>query len=357
MGRVVEPEDNRTGARVAVLSHKLWRSRFASDRRVVGQTIRISGRPYEVVGIAPPSFVGSGARSGFRIFCNRRLDSTEGQRFSTRGVGQSGSPARTAAAACLRPAGSVRDGGRASGELAAIAATLDTTYPPPPHLKFQHISERSWTAKLASTPDEVANVLDRFGLTLSALWRSCWWSRARTWGTCVLAHGNHADSRSWRSGMRWARRAGGSFANSGRKPRLAVAGGVGSYLVFRTLADRDGCRVQPRRAIRRRTMDADDSTGARHDGARDRGRIAAGLARGLRPRAGAAADAHARRPRRGGGGRRGARADTATSPAAAVAGRDLGRLLHRRDHVREVTRLRRPGTIPESPWTGSEWPC
>ncbi len=235
MGRVIEPEDDRTGARVAVLSHKLWRSRFASDRRVVGQTIRISGRPYEVVGIAPPSFVGSGARSGFRIFATAvwiPLKANDSRR------GASASPVPLREQRQLRVFGRLAPSatvGRASGELAAIAATLDTTYPPPPHLKFQHISERSWTAKLASTPDEVANVLDRFGLTLIGFVALVLVVACTNLGNLVLARGT---TRQQELAVRYA-----LGAPRWRLVReqlaeslvLAVAGGIGSYLVFRTL--------------------------------------------------------------------------------------------------------------------------
>ena len=40
----------------AVIGHGLWARRFASDPNIVGQTIRLDGEPYEVVGVAPPGF-------------------------------------------------------------------------------------------------------------------------------------------------------------------------------------------------------------------------------------------------------------------------------------------------------------
>jgi putative ABC transport system permease protein len=42
--------------RVAVLSDGLWRRRFAADPAIVGRTIPIEGRPYEVLGVMPPDF-------------------------------------------------------------------------------------------------------------------------------------------------------------------------------------------------------------------------------------------------------------------------------------------------------------
>lgn len=56
-GRVLLPEDGRKGAApVAVLCESLWRSRFGSDPRVVGQSITLDMRSFTIVGILPASF-------------------------------------------------------------------------------------------------------------------------------------------------------------------------------------------------------------------------------------------------------------------------------------------------------------
>ena len=44
------------GTRRVVISDALWRARFNGDPSIVGSTIRLSGEPYEVVGIAPEDF-------------------------------------------------------------------------------------------------------------------------------------------------------------------------------------------------------------------------------------------------------------------------------------------------------------
>jgi putative ABC transport system permease protein len=44
------------GARVALLSHQLWASRFGSDHRMLGRTIVINGDSYEVIGVLPAHF-------------------------------------------------------------------------------------------------------------------------------------------------------------------------------------------------------------------------------------------------------------------------------------------------------------
>ena len=44
---------------VVVLEHAFWTRRFGASRDIVGQTVRINGRPYGVVGVAEPGFHGS----------------------------------------------------------------------------------------------------------------------------------------------------------------------------------------------------------------------------------------------------------------------------------------------------------
>jgi predicted permease len=51
----VDGEDGPDGARVAVLSDRLWRRRFNADPRIVGKTIAIDGNQTTVVGVAPAS--------------------------------------------------------------------------------------------------------------------------------------------------------------------------------------------------------------------------------------------------------------------------------------------------------------
>jgi predicted permease len=54
-GRAFLPEEDTTGRdRVAILSHALWQTRFASDASVVGKSVTIDGQPYTIVGIASP---------------------------------------------------------------------------------------------------------------------------------------------------------------------------------------------------------------------------------------------------------------------------------------------------------------
>ena len=54
LGRTLTPEDAR--GRVVVLTHRLWQRRFGGDPGILGQSLRLSGADYEVVGVMPPSF-------------------------------------------------------------------------------------------------------------------------------------------------------------------------------------------------------------------------------------------------------------------------------------------------------------
>ena len=60
VGRAFLPEEDRTGdpVRVAVVSHAFWQARLGGDPSAVGREIRVNGRPYAVVGVAPAAFRG-----------------------------------------------------------------------------------------------------------------------------------------------------------------------------------------------------------------------------------------------------------------------------------------------------------
>jgi len=57
LGRFFTREDDAPASpRRAVLSHGYWQRRFGGARDVIGRSLNIDGRAYEVVGILPPSF-------------------------------------------------------------------------------------------------------------------------------------------------------------------------------------------------------------------------------------------------------------------------------------------------------------
>jgi predicted permease len=58
-GRVFTPDDDKPSASpVAVLSHRVWQTTYASDPLVVGSTFVVDGHPLTVIGVAPAGFFG-----------------------------------------------------------------------------------------------------------------------------------------------------------------------------------------------------------------------------------------------------------------------------------------------------------
>jgi predicted permease len=57
LGRDFLPgEDRPGGAKIVVISYRAWQSRFGSRGDVVGQTVKLDGDSYSVVGVLPPEF-------------------------------------------------------------------------------------------------------------------------------------------------------------------------------------------------------------------------------------------------------------------------------------------------------------
>ncbi len=57
LGRDFTAADNLPGAeRVALISHQLWERDFGRDPAIVGQAVRLNGRPATIIGVLPPRF-------------------------------------------------------------------------------------------------------------------------------------------------------------------------------------------------------------------------------------------------------------------------------------------------------------
>jgi len=54
MGRFLQESDSAAGGQTMVLSYRFWRSQFGGQPNAVGSVLRIDGRPFEIVGVAPP---------------------------------------------------------------------------------------------------------------------------------------------------------------------------------------------------------------------------------------------------------------------------------------------------------------
>jgi MacB-like periplasmic core domain/FtsX-like permease family len=57
-GRVLNPEDEKQHARVAMISYNYWTRRFARNPSIIGETLYVRGVPFTLVGVAAPRFWG-----------------------------------------------------------------------------------------------------------------------------------------------------------------------------------------------------------------------------------------------------------------------------------------------------------
>jgi predicted permease len=57
LGRTIAPDDNQLGhEKVAVISHALWQSMFASAADILHRSLLLDGKSYQIVGVMPPGF-------------------------------------------------------------------------------------------------------------------------------------------------------------------------------------------------------------------------------------------------------------------------------------------------------------
>ncbi len=60
LGRSFSSQENSVAGRdaVVVLSHRFWQRRFGGDRQLVGRSLLLNGKPFTVIGVTNPAFVG-----------------------------------------------------------------------------------------------------------------------------------------------------------------------------------------------------------------------------------------------------------------------------------------------------------
>jgi len=121
LGRAFVAADDRPGARVVILSHELWQTRFGSDPGILGRSITLEGRPHTVVGVMPRGFQFPLDERNAEFWTSLAMD-TEGEKpwTSNRGLTAMNVIAR------LRPGVSQES---AQAEMNAIAANLARQYP------------------------------------------------------------------------------------------------------------------------------------------------------------------------------------------------------------------------------------
>ena len=125
LGRVIDERDDQPAqARVVVISHRLWQSRFGAARNVIGTGLTLNARPYRIIGVMPAGFAfPHGAEcletAGKRTDLWTPLALTAEQRAA-----RDESPGDTIA--LLRPGVPAE---RAAAELNALTAPLDRLHP------------------------------------------------------------------------------------------------------------------------------------------------------------------------------------------------------------------------------------
>ena len=127
LGRSFAAADNQSA--VVVISDSLWRRRFGADRRVIGSTVRLGGKAYVVVGVAPPNFCGilRGLETDFWIPLG-----LYSQTVPQLGQGAHGPLEQDRDYAWLYPTARLKSGvSRASAQasLQVVASNLDRSYP------------------------------------------------------------------------------------------------------------------------------------------------------------------------------------------------------------------------------------
>jgi predicted permease len=122
IGRTFAPDEDEPGKPlVIVLSDAFWRARFGADPHVVGETLRMSGRTYTVIGVMPAVFHFDQTPTDFWLAITSRLaDFREVRR-----------PHSLRAIARLKPGVTPAEARR---DLSAVAAALEREYPDTNHL-------------------------------------------------------------------------------------------------------------------------------------------------------------------------------------------------------------------------------
>jgi putative ABC transport system permease protein len=140
LGRGIWPDDDRPGANpVAVISHGWWQRSFNGDPSVLGSTLYLNFRPFTVVGVMSPEFVGTA--SEFRPDVWIPI-----QPFRDRYTGWA-RRAEDRDLPLIRVYGRLRSGVRqeqGQAELAAVAAGLDELHPPKTAPRKIRVEKATW---------------------------------------------------------------------------------------------------------------------------------------------------------------------------------------------------------------------
>ena len=117
-------EDKMAGANpVLVLSYSFWQRRFGGDPNIVGKTVRVNDRPYQVIGVGPENFVGTKFALAMDFWTPMSM---------VEEIDQSPKLLEDRGSHWLNVIGRLKPGvslAQASAEMTAIAGRLNQTYP------------------------------------------------------------------------------------------------------------------------------------------------------------------------------------------------------------------------------------
>lgn len=120
-GFLPEEESLASPATVAVISDRLWRTQFNANPQAIGQSIRLNGRPFTVIGVTTAGFSGHGIdRTELWVPLTAYPDGDDLKRFERRGQQWLTGVGR------LRPAVTIV---QAQDQMSRIAADLTREYP------------------------------------------------------------------------------------------------------------------------------------------------------------------------------------------------------------------------------------
>ncbi len=125
MGRTFLPDEDKTvgASAVVVLGHSFWQRRMASDPNIVGKTVQLNNRAYEVIGVAPEFFAGSKFALSMDFWVP--ISMAEDLRRNPNVLADRGSQWMNVIGR-LKPGVSIA---QASAEMSAIATRINQAYP------------------------------------------------------------------------------------------------------------------------------------------------------------------------------------------------------------------------------------
>ena len=163
-GRLLQPADETSAARVAVVSETFWRTRLHADTRAIGRSFTVGGEPYELVGVTRGSFHGLAQIPPCTVWIpatampDRAHTGWPARQLNDRSFGSFSVWGR------LKPDATIA---HARAEAALIAQRLDTAFPlRSPYDANGRIQHRTWTLTSGSDASGDPDRIDALGFAI-----------------------------------------------------------------------------------------------------------------------------------------------------------------------------------------------